>query len=287
MPDIFAQRQQHLMTISEQTHTESLQTQIYSSFLSREVTLTIILPTDYHQISYPVLWLNDGQDIPSMELHSTLERLYQRKLIQPTIVVGIHANEQRLQEYGAISTPDFKNRGSKASLYAKFFIRELMPYVRTNFMVSFERENNVIAGWSLGGLTALDIAWHYPQYFGKTGVFSGSLWWRLKAYNRGYKDDKHRIMHQQIRNSEKREGLKLWFEVGTQDETADRNKNGVIDVIDDTIDLIKELKAIGYDSPDDIQLVLVKGGEHNQQTWGEVMPYFLKWAFKKKALPSI
>ncbi len=270
--------------ILEQSSTETLQTQIYSSFLSREVMLTIILPPDYHQIPYPVLWLNDGQDIPSIELHSTLERLYKRKHIQDTIVVGIHANEQRLQEYGAISTPDFKNRGLKASLYAEFFIRELMPYVRTNFMVSFERENNVIAGWSLGGLTALDIAWHYPQYFGQVGVFSGSLWWRTKAYNRGYKDDKHRIMHQQIRNSEKREGLKFWLEVGTQDETADRNKNGVIDVIDDTIDLIKELKAIGYDSPDDIQLVLVKGGEHNQQTWGEVMPYFLKWALPKKVL---
>lgn len=252
-----------------------------STYLNRLVTLTIILPPDYRHKPYPVLWLNDGQDIPSVQLTDSLTELYKREFIRNLIVIGIHANEDRLNEYGTSSSADFKNRGNKAGLYAEFFINELLPFVRKKFSVSRDKKNNVIAGWSLGGLSAIDIAWNYPEFFGKVGVFSGSLWWRMKAYNRGYKDDKHRIIHQQIKNSEKRPGLKFWFECGTKDETSDRNKNGLIDSIDDTIDLIKILKEKGYDKPDDIQFILVKGGEHNQQTWGELLPYFLTWGFGK------
>lgn len=36
---------------------------------------------------------------------------------------------------------------------------------------------------------------------------------------------------------------------GTEDETADRNGNGIIDAIDDTQDVIKEIKFKGSKSP--------------------------------------
>ncbi|MFI5171019.1 MAG: alpha/beta hydrolase [Chitinophagales bacterium] len=265
---------------SEKVYVESRS--LRSSFLNRDVALTIIFPPAYHQKPYPVLWLNDGQDIPSMHLEEILNELYAKDIIKHVLVVGIHANYDRLQEYGSISAADFKNRGSKANLYSEFLINELMPFVRDHYSISRDRNKNVIAGWSMGGLSAIDIAWNSSEYFGKVGVFSGSLWWRLKAYNRGYKDDRHRIIHQMIRNTEKREGLKFWFECGTNDEIADRNKNGLIDSIDDTIDFIQELKDKGYDDKEDIQFILVKGGEHNQQTWSEIMPYFLTWAFGAK-----
>lgn len=252
---------------------------VRSAFLSREVELTIILPPDYASKPYPVLWLLDGQDIPSLDLVDTLNRLFRRKSLQPCIVVGVHANEKRLQEYGTIEMADFKNRGAKAGLFAEFFIHELLPHIRSNYNVSKDKNKNVIAGFSLGGLSALDIAWNYPDVFNKVGVFSGSLWWRKRAINRGYKDSRDRIIHQVIRQSEKREGMQFWLEAGTNDEVGDRNQNGVIDSIDDTMDLIRELQDKGYDAPDDIQFLLVRGGEHNQSTWGEVMPHFLKWAF--------
>ncbi len=252
---------------------------IMSSFLNRDVTLTIVLPPAYKQKPYPVLWLNDGQDIPAMQLTDILNNLYDKEIIKHMLVVGVHANDERLQEYGSSSAPDFKNRGAKAGIYTEFIVSELVPFIRNNYSVSRDKRKNVIAGWSMGGLSALDIAWHFSDVFGKVGVFSGSLWWRLKAYNRGYKDDKHRIIHQLIRNTPKREGLRFWFECGTNDESADRNKNGLIDSIDDTIDLIQELKSKGYSDQHDIQFVIVKNGEHNQQTWGEIMPYFLTWSF--------
>lgn len=265
------------LQVPEYVKIESLS--IRSSFLNRDVQLSIILPPAYEQKPYPVLWLNDGQDMSAMQFNRILDDLYTQEVVKPMIVVGIHANEDRLQEYGSSAATDFKNRGAKAGLYAEFLVNELLPFIRNKYSVSRDKRKNVIAGWSMGGLSAIDIAWHFSNYFGKVGVFSGSLWWRLKAYNRGYKDDKHRIIHQLIRNTPKREGLRFWFECGTNDENADRNKNGLIDSIDDTIDFIQELKQKGYNEQHDIQFVIVKDGEHNQQTWAEIMPYFLTWAF--------
>ena len=102
--------------------------------------------------------------------------------------------------------------------------------------------------------------------FNKVGVFSGSFWWRSKELGKGYTDG-DRIMHSIIRNTAARPALKFWLQTGTKDETADRNKNGIIDSIDDTVDLIRELENKGYTRPADIQYVEMVGGTHNVATW--------------------
>ena len=51
---------------------------------------------------------------------------------------------------------------------------------------------------------------------------------------------------------------------------------GIIDAIDDTQDVIKALRNLGYED-ETIKYVEVKGGEHNPATWGKVLPKFLKW----------
>ena len=43
-------------------------------------------------------------------------------------------------------------------------------------VASFKEKS--FCGFSLGGLSALDIVWNHPTEFTKVGVFSGSLWWR-------------------------------------------------------------------------------------------------------------
>jgi len=67
-----------------------------------------------------------------------------------------------------------------------------------------------------------------------------------------YDDDKHRIMHQQIRNGQFAPWLKFFLQCGNLDEIKDRNHNGIIDSIEDTLDLVKELENKGYDRENDI-----------------------------------
>jgi enterochelin esterase-like enzyme len=157
---------------------------------------------------------------------------------------------------------------------------ELLPYLHYRYSISKSLKENVIGGFSLGGLSALDIAWHHADYFGKVGAFSGSFWWRKRdSKSRFYSEYRDRIIHQVIRRGRYKPGMQFWFQTGQKDEQHDRNKNGVIDSIDDTLDLIVELTKKGYRPFHDIHYLELEDGEHNLKTWGEALPYFLKWAF--------
>ena len=253
---------------------------INSALLKREVICDVLMPEDIHNIQpLNLLLLNDGQEIEALQIRQTLQNLYDNNSINPLVIVAIHAGEERLQEYGVASRPDFKNRGAKAGLYAQFIITELLPAIN-DLLPGQEFKTTAFAGLSLGGLSALDIAWNNAELFDKVGVFSGSLWWRRKDIGKGY-TDADRIAHAMIRETTDKPELKFWLQTGTKDETADRNNNGIIDSIDDTIDLIKELETKGYKRPGDITYVEVVGGSHDAPTWAKAMPKFLCWAFGK------
>jgi enterochelin esterase-like enzyme len=158
-------------------------------------------------------------------------------------------------------------------------MEELIPYIRKTYAVHSFREK-AFAGFSLGGLMALDIVWKHPDEFSKAGVFSGSLWWRsIDQSEDDYDDDKHRIMQQQVRKGQHYPGIKFFFQCGNMDEKKDRNHNGIIDSIDDTLDLIKELETKGYNPEEDIYYLELPDGKHDVPTWGRAMPVFLKWAW--------
>ncbi|MEZ0538785.1 alpha/beta hydrolase [Fibrella arboris] len=259
---------------------------IVSVPLNRTVQLTIILPPHYVETGprYPVLYLNDGQDLPRLHLSDVLDSLYKAQAIRPFVLVAMHANVDRIQEYGTAARADYMKRGSKAGAYSNFVLTELLPYIRKRYYVSAEPARNAIAGFSLGGLSAFDLGFHHPDQFSRVGVFSGSFWWRKKQFSSAYDDDTDRIMHSLIRESTIKPAVRFWLQTGTNDETSDRNNNGVIDSIDDTLDIIKELEKKGFQresngQPNDIRYVEVPGGEHNQRTWSEIMPNFLIWAF--------
>lgn len=254
----------------------------FSKNLNRKVVFRFVAPGNYRKSEYPfpVLLMNDGQDYLAMNLEKTLTAAYSDTTIKPFCYVGISCNENRMNEYGTSDAPDFKNRGNKATQYSKFIIDEFIPFLKTEFKLSKKQTDWVYCGMSLGGLSALDISYKHPDHFSKVGVFSGSFWWRKKAYVKGDKLDRSRIILDIIKNREYIAGQQFWFQCGTADETADRNNNGIIDAIDDTQDVIKELQKKGYSYPGDITYVEIDGGKHDLPTWGTVFPEFLKWAFK-------
>ncbi|MEN0056764.1 MAG: alpha/beta hydrolase-fold protein [Mucilaginibacter sp.] len=251
---------------------------VNSALLNREVTCTLLMP-DEHDLTEPLslLLLNDGQELENLQIKTTLEQLYNTNRIKPVLVVAPHAGEDRLQEYGVAGHPDFKKRGSRADAYTQFIITGLLPQIKAETGID-DFELTAYAGSSLGGLSAFDIAWNNSAVFDKVGVFSGSFWWRSRDLGKAY-TEADRIMHSVIRNTTGKPNLKFWLQTGTKDETTDRNKNGIIDSIDDTIDLIKELETKGYTRPADIQYVEVVGGNHDTATWAKAMPKFLMWAF--------
>ena len=104
--------------------------EVYSRHLQRQVKLTIIttpLPEDKSTLN--LLLLNDGQDIDKFHIKDILDSLYNKKLIQPLVIVGITAGD-RMHEYGVSGYPDFMNRGDKADKYAAFIDDELYPFAK-------------------------------------------------------------------------------------------------------------------------------------------------------------
>lgn len=250
-----------------------------SEHLQRPVTVDFYLPVNVkHPENMSLLLINDGQDLPKFGFNIVLQQLYEEQAIRPVFCAAIHAGEERKMEYGTSSLPDYKGRGAKAALYSKFIFDELLPYIRTTYKVYSFREK-LFAGFSLGALTALDIVWNNPQEFSAVGVFSGSLWWRTRDQDdEDYDEDSDRIIHQQVRHGKYYPWLRFFFQCGSLDEEKDRNNNGVIDSIDDTLDLITELKAKGYPN-ENITYLLLEDGRHDVATWGKAMPVFLRWAF--------
>lgn len=254
---------------------------IFSKHLNREVTYRWVAPNDYLTSGkeYPVLLMNDGQDFEKMHLSKTLQASFVSSKNVPFIYIGIETNKNRMHEYGLASSADFKGRGSRAQAYSNFIIQEFIPFIKKKFPLSRKSADWVYCGMSLGGLSAFDIVYHHAHYFGKVGVFSGSFWWRNKAYIQNDVQDRSRMVLDLVKNSEAPAHLKFWFQCGTEDEKADRNKNGIIDSIDDTQDLIMELRKKRYTYPGDIVYVEVPGGKHDLPTWGKVFPEFIQWAF--------
>lgn len=258
------------------------------TFDSRFLTNTprivdVYLPPGYQADDdqrYPVLYAQDGQDMGAVHLKSTLEVLYAVSALRPVIVVAIHASGERLNEYGTAGIPDYQYRGSKADLYTRMLLEEIMPAINGKYRTLTGPENTAVMGWSLGGLTAFDLAWTHPEIFGQVGVFSGSFWWHTDDTDLQSMLDS-RVAQKMVREGEKRKGLRFWFESGLKDETDDRDNNGVIDAVQDTRELVAELEANGYTS-EDIAMTELPNGFHSQSTWGEVLPDFLKWAFPNK-----
>ncbi|RAJ72836.1 putative esterase [Chitinophaga dinghuensis] len=243
---------------------------VYAPGLDREVLLDIY---QFNEQPKTLLLLNDGQEVRKMDLAGLLDNLQ-----LPVAVVAIHAGSARLQEYGVASQPDYNGDGAKAGVYTTFITTVLLPALYNRFP-DWKSLPVAFAGFSLGGLSALDIVWHHPEIFSFAGVCSGSLWWRNVPLGPDYSDANNRIMHKLIRESDYQPGLQFFFQCGTEDETADRNGNGIIDSIDDTRDLIQELLSKGYTMDKDIWYDEIAGGRHDSVTWEKALAAMLLLPF--------
>jgi len=255
---------------------------ISSRYLGNSRVLSIYLPPSYQsqpERHYKVLYSNDGQDLPIMFLEQDLNSFYASGLMQQVIVVGIPANDNRIYEYGTGSIKNTDGWGANAQAYLNFVLKEVIPLVNSKYRTLTGPENTAYVGWSLGGLTSFYAAWTHPEVFGTVGAISGSFWWGTNINNL---PDllASRVAQKLVRESTTHPKLRFWFSAGTNEIASnDRDKNGVIDMVQDTTDLIQELTKKGYQSGVDYAYEQVEGGTHDQASFGRVLPDFLRWAF--------
>ncbi|MGY3039565.1 enterochelin esterase-like enzyme [Rhodanobacter sp. TND4EL1] len=282
-----------------------------TAFAPEKIDVTIYLPPGYARGTlrrYPVLYANDGQDMAAVGLTSTLAQLYRDRSIEPVIVVAIRMLADRASGYGLSDRASGRSLvggspigpiGTRAQDYSAWVATVLVPYVDAHYRTRRSARGRTVLGWSLGALNAFNLGWQYPEVFGQLGAFSPSFW--LAADRSSATAVQHtRLAQLMVDRSHRRAGLRMWFAVGTAEETKDRDGDGINDTVDDTQDLLqgyrgadgfqlRGLKQLGYtiDMGDgshpshraDATLYLLQGGVHNQASWKQMLPLFLRWAY--------
>lgn len=276
----------------------------------------VLLPPDYDAAAapgYPVLYLNDGQDAEAVALAAWLEALIRSGEIRPLIAVAIDMPKDRLGAYGfsdraaqrsVIAPTRVGPVGTHAHAYSEWLTKTLVPAIDARYRTLARPEARAILGWSLGGAHALNVGWQYPEVFGRTGAFSPSFWLSSEPASNGADADvvqRTRIAQTMIANGQYRPGSRFFFAVGDAEETDDRDGDGVIDVLDDTRDLLdgwrvageaepraKGLRQLGHSvdadaatklSRADAALYVLREGRHEQRSWARMLPAFLRWAY--------
>ncbi|WP_159016761.1 alpha/beta hydrolase [Cognatiluteimonas profundi] len=270
----------------------------------------VLLPPGYRSdapIAYPVLYVNDGQDMEAVGLRDTLLRMTVDGTLRPLIAVAIDMPPDRMAAYGLsdraarhglVAQTRYGPVGTQAHAYSEWVAHTLVPTIDARYRTRPSPGARTMLGWSLGALNAFSIAWEYPELFGRVGAFSPSFWVSADRSSPGA-IQRTRLAQRLVDSSAPRTGMKLFFAAGDKEETDDRDHDGSIDVLDDLHDLIagehdgtavrtRGLAQLGttinldYPAhPDraDAAFYRLPGGEHNQASWARMLPVFLRWAY--------
>ncbi|HEX8560467.1 MAG TPA: alpha/beta hydrolase-fold protein [Pyrinomonadaceae bacterium] len=161
----------------------------HAQFPSRFVAarnVDVWLPPGYardRRRRYPVLYMHDGQNLfdPKTSyagvdwgVDEALDRLVEQGVVREAIVVGVWNTPRRLAEYTPRkAAPAARAAGEAASdEYLKFIVRELKPFVDSNYRTRPGRADTFVMGSSMGGLVSAYAVCEYPRVFGGAGCVS-------------------------------------------------------------------------------------------------------------------
>lgn len=234
-----------------------------SSFLGNNRDILVWMPQGYDSLKdknkkYPVLYMHDGQNIMDPKtsfagidwrVDETVTRLIRKKKIKEIIVVGIYNTPDRLDEY---------SWSEKGQNYLKFIIKELKPFIDSNYKTLADKKNTAIIGSSMGGLISFLAAWKYPDVFSMAGCLSSSFYYNndrsIKQVS-SYKGDKKIV--------------KFYIDHG-EDGAVDGQK------------MFVGLSKIGYIIGQDLDYFYAPGAEHNEINWAARLERPLLFFFGNK-----
>jgi predicted alpha/beta superfamily hydrolase len=173
-----------------------------SKIFNNTRSLRILVPPDYEKDQnrrYPVFYFNDGLMVfdskgPGLNIEKIADDLYSKKEIPDMIFVGLDngactdktKNEiaDRANEYLPYPDMGFQPGHTydavppqpQGSLYPKFLIGEVMPFINKQFRTLHGPENTYLAGFSYGGVIALYTVAKNPGVFGKLLLESTPLY---------------------------------------------------------------------------------------------------------------
>jgi enterochelin esterase family protein len=139
-------------------------------------SLYIYTPPGYEtskNIQYPVLYLfhgmGDTEDAWTGVGRANLivDNLLAAKKARPMVIVMPYGHTPE-------APPDMRSIGNYGA-FEKDLIKDVIPYVQTNYRVSKEQKDRAIAGLSMGGGQSLTIGMGNLELFGWIGAYSSAV----------------------------------------------------------------------------------------------------------------
>jgi len=206
---------------------------------------------------YPVLYLNDGQNLfdpqtsyirgRTWEVREGADAAIEAGEAEPLVIVGIYnTGDRRLAEY--THERDWQMGGGEADAYGQLLTRELMPWIGEHYRVKTGPEHTGLGGSSLGGLVSMYLGLRYPQVLGRLGVISPSVWWNHKSIL-GVLNAVAPTL---------REKPRVWLDIGDHEGRV---------ALKDAELLADRLRENGWKDGQDLHYERVKGGRHDEASW--------------------
>lgn len=155
------------------------QTKIYSEILKKEMGISLYLPHNYDCPSHlPVLYFLHGRSgneniLFELDILKTADLLIQQKIIKPLIIVCPRIDNSRgvnsSMTTREVTSSNFNGRTINLGRYEDYFIKEIIPFIDTNYKTITNREGRFVGGASAGGYAALNYGLRYPELFSKVG----------------------------------------------------------------------------------------------------------------------
>jgi predicted alpha/beta superfamily hydrolase len=251
--------------------------------------LRIWLPGGYDDTGnrehvYPVLYLNDGQNIfdgataafgSEWKADETATELLRSGRAQAVVIVGIdNAGRQRAREYlpwpdQSYSPPEPNPQGSR---YAEFLSNEVLPFVEQRYRIARQREGRALGGSSYGALITMHVALTRPELFSRFLLESPSF----------YVDSAHILRDAR---ATKLSMDRVFLGVGTN-ELARPNCGEHPDNVE-AVNNVRELVAIlaraGLREGDQTMLVVEQCAVHNEGAWAGRFPAALEFLFPARS----
>lgn len=236
--------------------------------LNRSRRVWIYLPETYdngQNLSYPVLYMHDGQNVfedsCSFSGEWGVDEFLDTSHLKTCIVVAIdNGRDKRLNEYcpydfsAIVGSSSFSGKG-EGSLYTDFIVQTLKPYIDKHYRTKTDRKNTFIAGSSMGGLISMYAVLKYPKVFGGAGVFSPAFWVGPKIF-----DD--------IKSNGRKVKGKIYFYAGGQEGET---------MVPYTQKAFDGMSAV---SRSKMITVIRDDGKHNEARWRIEFPQFYQWIMK-------
>lgn len=233
--------------------------------LNRKRKITVYLPPNYNssQENYPVLYMQDGQNVfdistsysGELEVDETLNKLFEETGFGFIVVAIDHGGDKRLNEYSAWENQKYGK--GEGELYLDFLINTLKPEIDKEFRTKKGSKNTAIIGSSMGGLFAHFSAIKKPDIFGKAAIFSPSFWYNESVF-------KFSIKKYDACKS------RLYYLVGSKE--GDK-------MVKPMTDMVSLIKKYGFPEQNVLAKV-VPDGVHSESFWKTEFKDAIKWLFE-------